>query len=124
MSKENEIMVNSILSLLYYMKSKDLSVEWQVLSDIGPDWIRSERKISFYLGDIRLRESDFHSALKNILIEVVGIPATSDAEIIDGEGNITLENNTLKIKYWWTKTIPYQYSEHGGRGTATLWKLG
>jgi len=120
MNGEREIAVSDIHSLLKNMKTKELFVEWKVLSEIGPEWIGSDHNIVFYLGGVPLSENIFHSYLKNVLIRVVGIPEVSDEEIIDGEGNLTLENNTLKIKYLWTKTIPYQDPLLGGNGEGIL----
>ncbi|MCO7226023.1 hypothetical protein [Pleionea sp. CnH1-48] len=117
------IRINSLNTLLQYMQKSELSVEWRVTSDIGPDWIGSTREIYFYLGSEKLDETEFHDQLKSALIKVANIPPSSEKHVIDGEGDVTIEDGFLKIKFWWSKAIPYQHSDESGSGEGVLFKI-
>lgn len=111
-------------SLLKHMEKEALSVEWTVLSDIGPDWIGSSRSICYYLENTALSETSFHDQLKDTLIKAVNIPDESEESVIYGEGDIIISGNFLQINYWWTKTIPYAEKPNDrGKGEINLIRI-
>ena len=116
MNKSAEIIIENLESLLDHMNKCDLWAEWKVLSDIGPEWIGSSRKICFYLDDVPLGKSEFHNKLKKALSKTASIPETSSDEIIYGEGEVTYKDGVLQVKYWWSKAPPYQDPIKKGSG--------
>jgi hypothetical protein len=100
-------MVNSIKDLKVELKSKSFKVTWQVRCDIGPDWIGGGRNICFYLDGKPLDDSEFHRMLIDQLINKLHIPASSEEQVIKGDGDIQIVNSELVVKYSTVSNIPY-----------------
>ena len=114
------ISIKDFKDLILKMKAMEFSVQWRVTSDIGPEWIGSSKTIDFYLDDYVLNETEFITRLKKALSKRVPIPNESKDHVITGEGNISLENNQLKLHYSWEKTIPYSYPSDHKEGKVVL----
>lgn len=106
----------SLKSLLSLASTSNFWVEWTVLSDFGPGWIGGERKICFYLDQTPFADTPFHDWLKETLIKVLRIPQESPEAVINGEGEIHLNEGSLELEFSWDKAIPYQYPTDGGNG--------
>lgn len=120
---ESFIDINNSRELHQKMKSMDFFVEWRVTSDIGPDWIGSFREINFYLDDFMLKENQFCKELKEKLIQIIAIPSESQDHVITGEGDITIDGNSLMLDYSWEAAIPYQDPDQSEAGTVLFLKL-
>lgn len=105
---DNTIIVESFEELKTKMRTMEFYVQWNVYSDIGPNWIGSSRTLDFYLDDFLLNDTKFCKKLKNRLVASIPIPSESKEHVITGNGDITLKENQLEIYYEWYATIPYQ----------------
>ena len=118
---DEEISIQSFNELVKHLNNnKEFSVWWDVLCEIGPEWIGSRREICFVLDGKPLSDSNFHTYLKNQLVNVADIPKESTNYVIQGEGDISLKNGQLIIDYWWSAMIPYQNSDQSGYGKGVL----
>ena len=119
---DEEIIIENFQSLKQYMnmKESELSVEWYVYSDLGPSWIGSWREVNFFVDGICLVENSFVERLQKYVIDAANIPSKSVDETIHGEGDISISSDTLEIKYWWDKAIPYQDPIETGSGSAVV----
>jgi hypothetical protein len=120
MQQADPITVDNLATLLRHLKQSELWVKWEVLCDIGPEWIGGRRSIYFYLDRRRLTENPFHDRLRVKLIQVLDIPAESPDAVISGEGEIQQVNDTLEIEFEWWKAIPYMNPGDRGYGRRTL----
>jgi hypothetical protein len=120
MQQADPITVDNLATLLRHLKQSELWVKWEVLCDIGPEWIGGRRSIYFYLDRRRLTENPFHDRLRVKLIQVLDIPAESPNAVISGEGEIQQVNDTLEIEFEWWKAIPYMNPGDRGYGRRTL----
>lgn len=100
--------------------SNTLSVKWKVRSDIGPNWIGSNREICFYKNSKPMDENLTHSFLKESLIEKLNIPEKSEDDTIEGDGDLFILGNDLLIKYTISYTIPYDYPHKYENGEVVL----
>ncbi|MBL7779161.1 MAG: hypothetical protein JNK66_12830 [Chitinophagales bacterium] len=102
------------------LKTKTLWVQWQVTCNIGPDWVGSSRDIQFYINAEPVEDNDFHSFLKDCLIEKLNIPEKSEEDMIEGEGDLLLLGNDVMIKYAISYTVPYNYPHKYENGEVVL----
>jgi hypothetical protein len=102
------------------LRTQLLTVMWQVNPEIGPDWIGSSREICFYWDDEQLQENELFEYLKQCLLAAVCIPETSKDDIIDGEGDLFIENNNLMINYTAQYSKPYAYTHAVKNGKVLL----
>lgn len=109
--------MNSILELKKELATKTMTVEWKVLCEIGPEWIGSSRKITFYLDKTPLKNSEFNDFLIESLINVMQIPSTSEEHVIKGYGKFILQGSELIIKYETEANIPYDDKFNFDNGT-------
>lgn len=123
MSELEAGLIEDIAALLERMKTSELHVVWRVLSEYGPEWIGSRREICFMLDDAPLLETSLHGALREALVELVHIPATSADVVIEGEGEVARVGDTLELSYAWRAAAPYAYPSEGGRGRGVLMRL-
>ncbi|MNS58592.1 hypothetical protein D3C86_572420 [compost metagenome] len=100
--------------------SNTLSVKWKVSSDIGPNWIGSNREICFYKNSKPIDENLAYSFLKESLIEKLNIPEKSEDDTIEGWGDLFMLDNDLIIKYRISYTIPYDYPHKYENGEVIL----
>jgi hypothetical protein len=100
--------------------SNTLSVKWKVRSDIGPNWIGSNREIYFYKNSKPMDENLAYSFLKESLIEKLNIPEKTEDDTIEGEGDLFMLGNDLLIKYTISYTIPYDYPHRYENGEVVL----
>jgi hypothetical protein len=96
------------------------SVEWKVSSDIGPEWIGSNREVCFYKNSKPLDDNLFHSLLKETLVEKLNIPEKSEDDIIEGDGDLFMSGNEIKIKFSISYTVPYAYPHKYENGEVIL----
>lgn len=101
MQQADPITVDNLATLFRHLKQSELWVKWEVLCDIGPEWIGGRRSIYFYLDRRPLAENPFHDRLRVKLIQVLDIPAESPDAVISGEGEIQQINDTLEIEFEW-----------------------
>lgn len=99
--------MNSKEELKKELTSKVITAGWEVLCDIGPNWIGSRRNIAFYLDESPLEESDFISFLIERLIEVMEIPSYSEYHVIKGSCTFSLNGSDLILEYETVTNIPY-----------------
>ncbi len=123
MADVDSIQIETKESLLEHMQEKELTVEWTVYSDVGPDWIGSHRTMCFYLDEYPLHDNSFHDRLRQSVIKLVNIPETSEDNVIQGEGEIVEKNGRLYLTYWWSSAPPYQDSVESGNGEGELQML-
>ncbi|CAM2010724.1 hypothetical protein [Acanthopleuribacter pedis] len=114
---------SSFETFIQSLSENECEVEWFVHPDFGPDGMYGRREITFFLAGDPLPDSALHDTLKQYLIDLLNIPATSTRFLISGEGDITLEGNQLKIKYWWQKAIPFDHPSESYRGEGILTSL-
>lgn len=100
-----------------------ISVSWTVTSAIGPEWIGSTRKVSFYVDGIPVPENPLIQRLANVLIEAILIPETSENRVISGEGDLRRRGSLIEIVYEWSAAIPYDWPSDSGSGVVTLINL-
>lgn len=100
--------------------SNTLSVRWKVCSDIGPNWIGSNREICFYKDSKLIDENLVYSFLKESLIEKLNIPEKSEDDTIEGDGDLFMSDNNLLIKYTISYTVPYDYPHKYENGEVVL----
>lgn len=112
--------MHSIEELKKELENKTLTVNWKVLSEIGPNWIGSSRNISFYLDKLPFEPSDFCNFMTNKLIEVMEIPSTSKDHVIEGFGVFILEDSNLIIQYETEANIPYDDNFNFENGVKTF----
>jgi hypothetical protein len=110
-------LMNSMEELKKELATKTMTVEWKVLCDIGPDWIGSSRKITFYLDKLPLENSEFSNFLIERLTDVMKIPSTSEDYVIKGNGKFILQGSELMIKYETEANIPYDDKFNFDNGT-------
>jgi hypothetical protein len=120
MQQPDSITIDSLASLLGHLDRSEFWVKWEVLCNIGPEWIGGGRSICFYLDRRPLAENPFHDRLRLIAIGVLDIPAESPDAIISGEGEIQQVNDTLEIEFEWWKAIPYMNPCDRSYGRRTL----
>ncbi len=113
-------MMNTLAELKEALQSKELMVEWSVRCETGPEWIGSEREISFYLNDQALGDNPFHEMLKDALVKSVNVPATSEVYMIKGEGELRIVDNNLVVHYQMEYNIPYDTEFKYETGSAIL----
>lgn len=113
-------MMNTLAELKEALNSKELRVEWSVRCKIGPEWIGSEREISFYLNDQVLGDSPIHEMLIYALIKSVNIPDTSEVYMIKGEGELRIADNSLVVHYQMEYNIPYDTEFKYETGSAII----
>lgn len=121
MSEAQGIEIRSWKELLVSIEKEELSAEWKVRSRIGPEWVGSRREIVFYIGDQSLGKCSLHEELKKRLICVVGIPESSENEVIDGEADFELSGSTIQVDYLWTKAAPYEDPSFSQKGNDVFW---
>ena len=93
--------------LMTQLNTTELTVEWEVLSDIGPNWIGSIRQLKFCFENTPVETTGIFKQLENNIIERLAIPERSADTVINGHGKISLKNKTLKLDYEWDEWIPY-----------------
>ena len=107
MQQTDPINIDNLATLLGHLDRSEFWVKWDVLCDIGPEWIGGGRSIYFYLDRQPLAENPFHDRLRLTAIRVLDIPTASHDSVISGEGAIQQVNDTLEIEFEWSKAIPY-----------------
>jgi hypothetical protein len=123
MSDTQPIVVEQLEALLALIEQAEFWVKWEVLCEIGPEWIGGGRFIQFYLALQPLADTPMHDRLKHALVESLGIPETSGDAVVSGEGTITRNGDVLEIEFEWSATVPYMYPHDGGHGAAVLMAL-
>lgn len=89
------------------LNTSELTVEWEVLSDIGPNWIGSIRTLKFCIENTPIETIGILEQLENNIIERLAIPERSEDAVINGHGEISLKTTRLKLDYEWDAWIPY-----------------
>lgn len=114
------ISIATVQELIREMKRADFSVEWTVTSEIGPEWIGSTRTITFFLGELPLKDTPFLKAITRAVIEGIPIPEKSEDHVITGHGSFRITQNHLELSYSWEATIPYQNPDNYQSGTLLI----
>ena len=114
----------SIAELLATIAGKSFTVQWVVRTEIGPEWIGGGREIHFSVDGQLLDEAcPVYAVLRDALIARLGVPESADDACIDGEGEISIFGNILRIDYDVHTAVPYMDGSSEG-GTTTLLELG
>ncbi len=114
------ISIATVQELIREMKRADFSVEWTVTSEFGPEWIGSTRTITFFLGELRLKDTPFLKSITRAVIEGIPIPEKNEDHVITGQGDFHLKQKHLELQYSWEATIPYQNPDNYQSGTLLL----
>ncbi|MCR9200198.1 MAG: hypothetical protein NXI04_16305 [Planctomycetaceae bacterium] len=114
------IRVADLISLAQLVEEDKVGVSWTALSEIGPEWIGSRRKVTFFVDGTPLAENEVTCQLADRLITGLGIPATGKDHVISGEGNLRLNGTVIEVLYDWDKTVPYDDSIEAGSGEFRL----
>ena len=102
------------------IQEKEIKVEWTFKSDIGPGWIGRGQTMSFYCDNIEVIENAFLLRLKGKLMKLMADQMNYPDHVINGSGNINLENGKLKLSFFWNGAVPYQYPDISGEGECEL----
>lgn len=89
------------------LADKELTVRWEVLCDIGPNWIGGSRSITFYLDKSPLEDKELSTLLTSRLIEVLDVPDKSEDFVINGYGKFFIQGADLMIQFKTEANIPY-----------------
>lgn len=117
---EESTEIRDLDGLVELVDQDRVAVEWTVTSGIGPEWIGSNRGITFYVDGRPVFENWLTQRLANALIEACSIPETSEKRVISGEGDFRRRGTLIEIEYSWRAAIPYDWPSVSGSGVATL----
>lgn len=123
MEELESITVADLSAFAELVEEDRVGVSWSVLSDIGPEWIGSRRKLNFFVDGILMAENEFTNRLASALIEGLAIPATTKDLVITGEGDLRRNGSSIEVVYDWAKAMPYDNPVETGSGVFTLVKV-
>ena len=102
--------VRDLETLVGLVDQDRISVDWTVNCEIGPEWMGSNRALTFYVDGNPIAENPLTQRLANALVDALSIPATSKDHVISGEGDLRRRGTVIEIVYDWNSTIPYDWS--------------
>lgn len=120
MSDDQPFSIPDLDTFCQLVEQGRVGVDWTVLSDIGPEWMGSERRLTFHVDGRAVGDNPTISRLAARLIDGLQIPATSSAHVIRGEGDLRKNGSAIEVVYDWSKAIPYDHPAETGSGVFTL----
>ncbi len=122
MQKTEPVLVFDLTAFVKLVEQDRVDVAWSVLSEIGPEWIGSRRKIDFFVDGMPMAQNALTHRLVQALIDELALPATSIDHVISGEGHLRRKGRSIEVVYDWTKAVPYDDPVKSGSGVFTLVK--